>query len=65
MPEPLGSAVVRKGPYFAEEGDFSSAGAVRLNYVDKLAKGIWSATDGSFGKNLRIGHSTDATMSAR
>jgi hypothetical protein len=49
IPELLSSLVVRKGPYFADEGDFSSAGAVHMQYIDKLDKGYTSATGGSFG----------------
>lgn len=55
MPELLGPARVRKGPYYADEGDFSSAGSVRLNYVDRLDKGIWSLTAGSFGYGRLFG----------
>jgi len=49
IPELLDSLVVRKGPYWAQEGDFSSAGAVHLAYAEKLATNILSATGGSFG----------------
>ena len=49
MPELFSSLDVRKGPYFADEGDFSSAGAVHMQYIDKLDKGLFSATAGSFG----------------
>lgn len=48
IPELLSSIVARKGPYFAEEGDFSSAGAIRLEYVDRLDKGLLAATGGAF-----------------
>jgi outer membrane receptor protein involved in Fe transport len=48
IPELLSSVVVRKGPYFADEGDFSSAGAVHMQYVDKLDKGVLLATGGGF-----------------
>ncbi|WP_246088363.1 TonB-dependent receptor [Phreatobacter stygius] len=49
IPELLGGVWYRKGPYFAEEGDFSSAGSVRLNYVDRLDKALIQTTLGSFG----------------
>ena len=32
----------RKGPFYAAEGDFSSAGSVSVNYANKLEKGIFS-----------------------
>ncbi len=49
IPELLRSVTIRKGPYFAEEGDFSSAGAVHLEYYDKLDRSLVQATAGSFG----------------
>ena len=49
IPELVDRMLVRKGPYWAEEGDFSSAGAVRLAYADRLGKDLVSATAGSFG----------------
>ncbi len=55
IPELLGSAIIRKGPYYADEGDFSSAGALHLNYIDRLDKGIWSITAGSFGYGRLFG----------
>jgi outer membrane receptor protein involved in Fe transport len=49
IPELIQSVRIRKGPYFADEGDFSSAGAVHINYVDKLDPGLAQITLGSFG----------------
>jgi len=49
IPELVDNMLVRKGPYWASEGDFSSAGAVHISYADKLDKAILSATGGSFG----------------
>jgi outer membrane receptor protein involved in Fe transport len=49
IPELLSSVVVRKGPYFADEGDFSSAGSVHMQYIDKLDQGLFSATGGMYG----------------
>ena len=39
----------RKGPYYAAEGDFASAGAVSVVYADKLARGIASVGLGQKG----------------
>jgi len=39
----------KKGPYFAEEGDFSSAGAADIDYYTKMPKGIASLGFGSNG----------------
>ncbi|MDB5731391.1 MAG: hypothetical protein JWQ03_1286, partial [Variovorax sp.] len=38
-----------KGPYYAAEGDFSSAGAVSVRYADKLDRGIASIGLGQRG----------------
>ncbi len=40
MPELVSGIAYKKGTYFAEEGDFSAAGAVRIDYVDRLPQGI-------------------------
>lgn len=47
IPELVSRVGFRKGPYYAEEGDFSSAGVARLRYFDKLPEGIASVTLGS------------------
>ena len=49
IPELIQSMRVRKGPYYADEGDFSSAGSLRINYADRLDRQMVSATYGSFG----------------
>jgi outer membrane receptor protein involved in Fe transport len=49
IPELVQSVNVRKGPYFADKGDFASAGAVDINYLAKLPKNIAEQTFGSFG----------------
>ena len=36
IPELIERVTYRKGPYYAEEGDFSSAGAAHIDYVRKL-----------------------------
>jgi outer membrane receptor protein involved in Fe transport len=38
IPELIGTVDVRKGPYFADEGDFSSVGALHVNLIDRLDK---------------------------
>jgi len=55
MPELLSSVDVRKGPYYADEGDFSAAGAVHMQYVDTLDKGLVSGTVGHFGYGRLLG----------
>ncbi|WP_342729401.1 TonB-dependent receptor [Bradyrhizobium sp. B097] len=49
IPELIQSIDVRKGPYYADKGDFASAGAVDINYLDRLSKNIVEITAGSFG----------------
>jgi hypothetical protein len=49
LPELVNRIAYRKGPYFAEEGDFSSAGAARIGLVDKLPQGLASLTLGENG----------------
>ena len=46
IPELVDRIDYRKGPYSAEEGDFASAGAVRIGLADRLPKGIASLTFG-------------------
>jgi len=49
MPETIGQVDVRKGPYFADEGDFASAGSVHIGLIDSVPKAIAQLTAGSFG----------------
>ena len=54
IPELIGSVNIRKGPYFADEGDFSSVGAVHINLLDSI-KTMASMTIGSFGYRRGFG----------
>ena len=49
IPELTTRLEYRKGPYYAAEGDFASAGAVSVIYADKLEKGIASLGLGQNG----------------
>lgn len=49
IPELVGSVQYKKGPYYADEGDFASAGAVSVNYLDKLPEGLLGASSGQDG----------------
>jgi outer membrane cobalamin receptor len=40
IPELASGLQYKKGPYYAEEGDFSTAGAASITYYDKLPSGI-------------------------
>ena len=46
IPELVDKIEYRKGPYFAEDGDFASAGSARIKYVDTLDHGILNLTAG-------------------
>ena len=56
IPELIQSMRIRKGPYFADEGDFSSAGAMHIDYFDTINPGLWQGTIGmfSYGRGLGI-----------
>ncbi len=47
IPELVDVIEYQKGPYFARNGDFSSAGSAQIRYVDHLDKGIADLTFGS------------------
>ncbi|MCV2370365.1 TonB-dependent receptor [Roseateles oligotrophus] len=49
IPELVSRIDYKKGPYYAEEGDFSSAGAAHIGLFDRLDKGVLAATLGQFG----------------
>ena len=49
IPELIQSVNVRKGPYFADVGDFGSAGSVAIDYINRLPKNILETTNGTFG----------------
>ncbi|QDM15554.1 TonB-dependent receptor [Tardiphaga sp. vice352] len=55
IPELIGSVNIRKGPYFADEGDFSSAGAVHIGLLASVARTMASITSGSFGYRRGFG----------
>ena len=55
IPETIGTMDVRKGPYFAEEGDFASVGSVHIGLIDRAEKGLAQVTAGSFGYRRLLG----------
>ena len=48
MPETVNGLDIRKGPYFADVGDFATAGSLFINLRDSVDKNIVEATTGSF-----------------
>jgi hypothetical protein len=55
MPETINTLDIRKGPYFADEGDFSSVGNLHIGLVDRADRGTASVTVGSFGYRRLFG----------
>jgi hypothetical protein len=49
IPELVSGVQFRKGPYYAENGDFTSAGSANINYFNVLDRPLVSLTGGSFG----------------
>ncbi|MCK8785541.1 TonB-dependent receptor [Roseomonas sp. NAR14] len=49
IPELVRGLDYRLGPYRAQDGDFASAGAVRIGLVDSLPRPVVQGTVGSFG----------------
>ena len=49
IPELIDSVRYEKGPYYAEQGDFSAAGAADITYVNALPQGIVQLTPGDYG----------------
>jgi len=49
IPELVTRMQYKKGPYYADEGDFSAAGAVRVDYAETLKSGIAEIGAGSWG----------------
>lgn len=49
IPELVSGVQFKKGPYFADEGDFSAAGAVNVNYVNQLDRPTLRVSGGNDG----------------
>jgi TonB dependent receptor/TonB-dependent Receptor Plug Domain/Carboxypeptidase regulatory-like domain len=49
IPELIAGVQFRKGPYYAEEGDFASAGAMNVNYLSILERPIAMVQGGTEG----------------
>jgi outer membrane receptor protein involved in Fe transport len=58
IPELISYVDVKKGPYFAEEGDFSSVGAIRISLVDGFSTQYFKPTVGSFNYQRYLGIGT-------
>ncbi len=49
IPELVSGVQYKKGPYFADEGDFSAAGAANINYVNRLDRPMLRVNGGNQG----------------
>jgi hypothetical protein len=49
IPELVSGVQFKKGPYFADEGDFSAAGAANINYVNQLDRPVIRMSGGNDG----------------
>ena len=49
IPELVSGVQYKKGPYFADEGDFSAAGAANINYVNQLDRPFVLTSGGENG----------------
>jgi len=49
IPELIDTVRYKKGAYYADEGDFSAAGAAEMTYVTSLPKGVATFTSGTEG----------------
>src|SRR5262245_43475579 len=49
IPELVSGVQYKKGPYFADEGDFSAAGAANISYVNQLDQPLVQASGGTEG----------------
>ena len=49
IPELVSGVQFKKGPYFADEGDFSAAGAANINYLNVLDRPLVKLSGGSDG----------------
>ena len=63
IPELVSGIQFKKGPYYAEEGDFSTAGAANINYLSALERPLLRLTTGGGGfervvaaVSPRVGH---------
>ena len=55
IPELVSGVQFRKGPYYAENGDFSSAGSANINYFNVLPRPIVNLSGGTFGYQRVLG----------
>jgi hypothetical protein len=55
IPELVSGVQFKKGPYFADEGDFSAAGSASISYVNQLARPMVHVSGGDQGWRRFLG----------
>jgi hypothetical protein len=55
IPELVSGVQFKKGPYFADEGDFSAAGAANITYLNHLARPLFELGAGQHGWGRILG----------
>jgi outer membrane receptor protein involved in Fe transport len=60
IPELISAMNVRKGPYYADVGDFGSVGALSIGLVNSVDKNVAQLTTGSFGYERFLGYGATA-----
>ena len=55
IPEMLAYVDARKGAYNVEDGNFSNAGTLRMQYLQKVPSGVFKSTAGAFGYGIQFG----------
>jgi hypothetical protein len=55
IPELVSGVQFKKGPYYADEGDFSAAGAANVNYVNRLERPLLELGAGQDGWGRIVG----------
>jgi hypothetical protein len=55
IPELVSGVQFKKGPYFADEGDFSAAGAANINYINRLERPMVTVDAGQGGWSRVLG----------
>ncbi len=65
IPELISGVQYKKGPYYADEGDFASAGAININYLNILERPMVVFTGGQLGYGRALAAASTAAGSGQ
>jgi outer membrane receptor protein involved in Fe transport len=65
IPELVSGVQFKKGPYFADEGDFSAAGSASISYVNQLASPMVHVSGGGQGWRRFLGAASPRVVNGR